>query len=268
VLRAEALVVVAQRRRLLDGVDVVVRPGECVAVVGPNGAGKSTLAKALAGEIVAAHGTVSLDGRPLREWEPRELARRRAVMPQDTAVSFAFTAREIVLLGRYPHCGGRPGRIDHAIACDALDLADARAFADQPVTTLSGGERARVQLARAIAQVLGPCAAPRYLLLDEPVASLDLKHQHAALRVTRELARERGVGVLAIVHDLNLALRYADRVVLLHEGRVVADDAPARALIPFNVERCFDVAIDLAGPSGSTPSLIVVRERGDERAAT
>jgi iron complex transport system ATP-binding protein len=248
-LAATDLRVTLGGRAVLDGVSLAVRPGEVLAVLGPNGAGKSTLLRAFSGLLRPQTGAVSLDGRALRDWTPRELARRRAVLPQEAQLAFPFRVHEVVMLGRTPHAGAcRPS--DHLRAIDAaMRAADIAVLADRPYPTLSGGERQRVQLARALAQIWRPDgpyapASPgaRYLLLDEPTNNLDLRHQDEVLATARRLAAD-GVGVLAILHDINLAAAFADRICLLKQGRIVAE-GPAMAIIAeAPLAETFDVSV-------------------------
>jgi iron complex transport system ATP-binding protein len=246
------------RKALVAEVSLALRPGELVAVIGPNGAGKSTLLRLLAGELRPDAGRVTLDGQPLAAWNRRALARRRAVLPQSSTLSFAFTAGEVALLGRAPHCGGLDGPLDRAIARRALELAGIGDLAARRYPSLSGGERQRVHLARVLAQLMTAPGeyAGGYLLLDEPVTSLDPSHQHAALALTRDFAA-RGGGALAILHDVNLAARYADRVVVLAAGRVAAEGAPAEALTPDVLAGVFEMPFRrVADPEGGPPILL------------
>ncbi|SOD26853.1 iron complex transport system ATP-binding protein [Variovorax sp. YR752] len=202
-------------KTLLADASVYLAPGRVTAILGPNGAGKSTLLSVLAGQRAPTRGRVMLDGRPLEDHGMPALALRRALMPQESAVAFDFTAQEIVALGRYPHRRS-PGRDEDAIVEEAMGLTDVSALAPRVLNTLSGGEKARAHMARALAQLWHPRpdGATRWLLLDEPTAALDLAHQHSAMRLLRAWAA-RGVGVVAVLHDLNLARRYADEVVVL-----------------------------------------------------
>ena len=194
-------------------------PGRVAAILGPNGAGKSTLLGLLAGLVEPAHGQVLLQDKAVTAHPPEHIARWRAVMPQDTAVAFDFTVREVVDMGRYPH--RRQPSSNEALVVDAAMQATGVAhLAGRSVTTLSGGERARTHLARALAQIWEPLpdVPHRWLLLDEPTAALDLAHQHQTLRLLRHWAMQHGVGVVVVLHDLNLALRYAHDAVLLAQG--------------------------------------------------
>jgi iron complex transport system ATP-binding protein len=255
-------------RKLVDNVSVGVRPGTVHALLGPNGAGKSTLLRLLAGELVPARGNVALDGRPLADWTPRQRAQLRAVLPQAHALAFGFTAAEVVALGRLP-CARHGAEAEAKLIHDALALAGVAGLAGRSYPTLSGGERARVQLARVLAQVWEPplpplAGCPRFMLLDEPTASLDLAHQHECLRALRAVAG-RGIGVLAIVHDPNLALRYADEVTLLREGRVLASGPPALAMDAPALERLYGVTVALL-PTGAGPPVVVVDPEPGKRA--
>lgn len=202
---------------LLATVSATLRAGRVTAIVGPNGAGKSTLLSLLSGERAPLLGQVLLQGRALADRRAAELARIRAVMPQDGGVAFDFTVREVVEMGRYPHRHA-PSRREAAIVDEAMEATGVAHLARRGIQTLSGGERARAHLARALAQVWEPGAAPRWLLLDEPTAALDLAHQHQSLRLLRAWAEEQGVGVVVVLHDLNLALRYAHDALLLARG--------------------------------------------------
>ena len=206
---------------VLEDVTFTVAPGEVLGLVGPNGAGKSTLLNVLTRVLEPSSGTVTLDGRELRRYSRLELAKRLAVVPQADDVPEAFTALELVLMGRTPHLGflARETRHDHAVVERAMRQADVWRFKDRVASTLSGGERQRVLLALALAQ------EPSYLLLDEPTNHLDLRYQTEILALSKRVARD-GLGVLAVLHDLNLAARACDRVLVLNAGRVVAVGKP------------------------------------------
>ena len=204
-------------RALVTDATLGVQPGQVVAVVGPNGAGKTTLLRMLGGELKPSAGEVQMHGRSLTLWTPRERARARAILPQHSALSFPFTVRDVVRLGRMPFDGRGERAVDAA-----LDRTEMRHLEARLYTTLSGGERQLVHLARVLAQLAGDEGGPagRFLLLDEPVANLDPAHQHRVMAIAREEAA-RGAGVLAVLHDLNLAAQYAHLLVVIHGGRVV-----------------------------------------------
>jgi iron complex transport system ATP-binding protein len=215
-------------RLALDGASVTVAPGELVALCGPNGAGKSSLLAVLAGDLRPETSEARIDGEPVAALSPRALALRRAVLEQAPTLAAPFTVAELVALGAEL----APLAADAAaLTRAAMAAAGVAAFADRPATALSGGEQARCHLARALAQLAAGRAAGhgRWLLLDEPTASLDLAHQIAVLRAVRAEV-DRGAGVLAVLHDLNLAAAFADRVALMAAGRVVADGPPAQVL--------------------------------------
>jgi iron complex transport system ATP-binding protein len=221
-----AYVVAVQRgeRTILRDVSLSIEPGEMTAIIGANGAGKSTLLSVLAGELEPASGHVSLMGRPLSRWHRVELARRRACVHPVRAIEFPFLVEELVALGRHPH--PRVPELDRRCVAEAMTLTETDHLAGRNLAQLSTGERQRVELARAIAQ-LGPPRLdhPTWLLLDEPTANLDLAHALLMLERLQQLCR-RGYGVAMVVHDLSLALRFADRVVLLHRQGVLASGPP------------------------------------------
>lgn len=219
-------------RTLLHALSGQLVAGQVTAIVGPNGAGKSTLLSLLCGANLPTNGTVAVDEVPLGQWPHASLARRRAVLAQDNAVAFNQSVQEVVALGRYPHrlC---PSRHEHTIVQQAMAHAGVAGMAQRGIHSLSGGERARVHFARVLAQVWeAPEHGSRWLFLDEPTAALDLRHQTDLLQRARDWATGQGVGVVAVVHDLNLALRYADRALVLQHGHCVADGVPEQVLNP------------------------------------
>ena len=245
---AERLSLFAGGRRLLAEASLDIRPGEVHALLGRNGAGKSSLLRLLAGELVPESGRVLLNGRPLSAWTPRQQARMRAVLPQSESLRFGFTAGQVVALGRYASAG--PIEREREIVREALALAGVAELADRKYPSLSGGERARVQLARVLGQVWeAPAEGPRYLLLDEPTASLDLAYQHACMDGIRRFAAT-GAGVLVVLHDPNLALRYADRVTVLLDGAVIGQGPAREVLARPLLERAYGIALDLFDADG------------------
>ncbi len=218
-LECRALAVSVPGGPHLGTVDAALQPGRLTAILGPNGAGKSTLLALLSGQRKAQSGQVWLGGRALASYSAAELARVRAVMPQENTVAFDFSVQEVVEWGRFAHRSA-PSANEDAIALLALEATGVAHLAERNINTLSGGERARVHLARALAQLWEPRpdGAARWLLLDEPTAALDLSHQHQAMELLRRWAEKQGVGIVVVLHDLNLALRYAHDVLLLEGG--------------------------------------------------
>ncbi|MBV9775079.1 MAG: ABC transporter ATP-binding protein [Gemmatimonadetes bacterium] len=221
-------------RPALDRVTLSVPEGACTAVLGPNGSGKSTLLRALLGTLAPAAGTVRFGGLTLAEWPRAALAREVGVVPQGEEAVFPMSVRELVGMGRYPHLGPwrREGEADRRAVREAMRRADVDGLADRPVGTLSGGERQRARVARALAQ------EPRALALDEPTAALDVAHEMAIFELLRDLGRA-GTTVLLVTHNLNLAARYADRLVVLDEGRVAAEGTPSEVLTAELVQRVY-----------------------------
>lgn len=254
VLAARDVAVELGGRAVVDGVDLEVRAGEVVALIGPNGSGKSTLLAALAGDLPLARGSVALDGAPLESWTPAERAMRRAVLPQHPVVTFPFTVGQVVRMGRAPWTGTPRAADDDRAIDDALAATDVAGFRRRPYTTLSGGEQARVMIARVLAQ------ATPLLVLDEPTAALDLHHHETVLTIVRERAA-MGQCVLVVLHDLGSAAACADRVALLAAGRIAACGPPDEVLTPERLSTVYGHAVEvLRHPA--TGELIVLPRRG------
>ncbi|MCY9782328.1 heme ABC transporter ATP-binding protein [Nocardiopsis sp. EMB25] len=259
VVRAEGLTVRRGGRTLLDGVDLTVRAGELVALVGPNGAGKSTLLGVLSGDVgprdtgAADSGSVHLFDRPLADWTPPELALRRAVLPQDSSVSFPFSVAELVAMGRAPWAGLCDADTDAAQTSAAMARTGIPHLAERRFPSLSGGERARVMLARVLAQ------GTQLLMLDEPTAALDIRHQELVLSVARELA-EDGRTVIVVLHDLGLAAAYAHRVAVLSRGRIAARGTPADVFTASLLSDVYQHQVDVL-PHPRTGAPLVVPRR-------
>ncbi len=245
VLRAEGLAYRAGPCQLLEGVSFSLEAGQLLSVLGPNGAGKTTLLRLLSGELRPTAGRVEFLGQPLEGYGALELALLRAVLTQRRELNFPFTAYEVAFMGRLPHLERRPEQPqDHWATEQALERTDAWGFASRRYTTLSGGEQGRVDLARVLAQT------PRLLLLDEPTNHLDPRHQVEVLWLCRRLARE-GLGVVAVLHDLNLASLFSDRILLLHQGCQVALGSPAEVIRPELLEGVYGLPFTLTQhPSG------------------
>jgi iron complex transport system ATP-binding protein len=246
ILRATDLSFAYSRRkrssgRVIDGVSLQVDRGTVVGLLGPNGSGKTTLLRLLSGVMPPESGSVTIDGRPIRELTRRELARRIAVVPQETHTTFDFSVIDMVLMGRYPHLGSfeLEGAADQAIAREALAATGTASLEARPFATLSGGEKQRVVIASALAQ------ASDMLLLDEPTASLDLGYQIDIAALLRRLNTERGTTLIVSTHDLNLAAALCEQIVLLKSGRVIAHGSTDATLTTENIRVLYDVDADV-----------------------
>ncbi len=236
---------------VLTEVSFTVNDGEVVAVLGPNGAGKSTLVKCIAGILRPAARTVYVGGREVTKLHPLERARLIGYVPQASPDGFPFNVFETVLLGRRPYMGWSPDKEDLNVVAETLRLLDVAKFAGRRVAELSGGERQRVLLAQALAR------RPNLLLLDEPTANLDLHGQLAALGLVGEVVRKRGIAAVVVLHDVNLAARFSDQIVLLHQGRVFAIGKPEAALTPEAVREVYGVEA-VAGEALGIPYLVPI----------
>lgn len=257
-LSCEGLSVSIGARAVLSDITLSLQAGKVTVIVGPNGAGKSTLLSCLAGLRAPTAGAVSLDGAPHARTPPRDRARRLAFLPQTPEVAWPIECRSLVELGRTPFIGAKGmTAADHAAVDRAMDAAGVTAFGHRLVDSLSGGERARVLIARALA------GEPDWLLADEPLTGLDPAHQLDAARLFRSLA-DAGDGVVATLHDLSLALRLADRVIVLAGGAVLSDGAPSTALTPEILTQAYGVEARLThGPAG--PLIDIIGRTGDEQ---
>ncbi|QEO14793.1 heme ABC transporter ATP-binding protein [Agromyces intestinalis] len=253
VLTATGLGVSIDGATLLHDVDFAAHAGELHALIGPNGAGKSTLLGVLAGDRRATTGSATLHTRSLHDWPLRDLARARAVLTQQHDVFFPFTVAQVVEMGRRPWARSPEASDDDAAIADAMRQTDVTHLADRRVPSLSGGERARAALARVLAQ-----RAP-VLLLDEPTAALDLKHQEDVLRLARARSRA-GDTVVVVLHDLNIAAAYADRLTLLAGGRVAATGTPAEVLTAERIEQVYGQPVDVVPhPRTGAPLVLPLR---------
>lgn len=250
--------------KLLDGVSLAIQPGQVAAIVGPNGAGKSTLLKVFSNDLKADEGEVLLNGQPLVRWSALEQAQQRAILPQSSQLTFPFKVQDVVMMGRSPFRSQR-ARHHTAIVERAMVLAEVQHLAQRTFTHLSGGERQRVQLARVLAQIWpegNQTAAPgsdqpRYLLLDEPTSALDLPHQHHVLQLARRLVTEHNMGVLVVLHDLNLAAMYADQIAVLQGGRLVCAGEAQSVLTETHIRAVFGIEVDVTHHPGLDCPLII-----------
>lgn len=230
-------------------------PGELNLIIGPNGAGKSTVIKILARLLRPQTGTIEYEGADISHASESDLAKRRAVLSQAIEIAFPLTVREVVMMGRYPHFGGRPGQVDETIVDELMEVFEVTEFGERNYQTLSGGERQRVNFARVLAQLWragsvsnqehnsassmpAPC---RYLFLDEPLTFLDIRHQIEFMKKVRDFARAFDVVTVGVVHDLNLAARFSDRIVMLNAGRVAAIGTPAEVLTTDSIVEVFGI---------------------------
>lgn len=239
-------------RIVLDAIDLQLQSGSITAVLGPNGAGKSTLLSCVAGLLVPERGSIELDGAPLLSLPAMQRARRIAVLPQTPEIAWAVDVQTLVSLGRIPYQGVASDAEDRAAVVRAMDKTQVAQWADRAVTTLSGGERARVLLARVLA------GESDWILADEPFTGLDPSHQFEAADLLRSVAKQ-GSGVVLTIHDLTLAARIADRVVILDGGRIVADGSPQAALTPEILRKVYNIDAQwLVDANGATPPIIAI----------
>lgn len=238
--------------------DVALRAeaGKLVCVLGPNGSGKTTLLRCLLGQLRPKTGTIRLNGRDLAGYSPKALARHLAYVPQMATSAFGFTVMDLVLMGRFAHTGllGLAGRRDRAVARQAMIMTKTTDFASRTLDELSGGEAQRVMIARALAQ------QPAVMLLDEPTSQLDIRNQLLIYTMMRRLAHEWPMAVVCVSHDVNLAARFADRLVLMRNGRVAVAGSGKQVIREDVLERVYDVAVDLIS-TGDQSDAPIVRAR-------
>jgi len=233
------------QKALISDISLAFEPGKLHLIIGPNGAGKSTLIKILARLLRPQSGNVSYEGVDAKDASEVDLAKRRAVLSQAVEIAFPLSVREVVMMGRYPHFGGRPGPADEQIVDELMQFFDVTEFKDRDYQTLSGGERQRVNFARVLAQLWRLTPSPlndtrcRFLFLDEPLTFLDIRHQIDFMKKVRNFTDASDVVTVGVVHDLNLAARFAGQVVLLNEGRVVAKGSASEVLTQDNIRKVF-----------------------------
>jgi iron complex transport system ATP-binding protein len=240
---------------VLRGVSLELGAGELVGLIGPNGSGKTTLLRVLSGLLVPSRGKVYLDGQDMRALHRRQIAQHVAVVPQELVMPFAFSAYEMVMMGRTPHV--RPilgaGPRDRQVVAEKMELTATSVLAERPFSELSGGEKQRVIIAMALAQ------EPQILLLDEPTVHLDINHQVEILELIKRLNRQKSLTVLATMHDLNLAALYFDRLILLDRGQVVASGSPAEVLREESIRQVFRAEVQVQEhPTHHTPQIVVL----------
>ncbi|MDD4334184.1 MAG: heme ABC transporter ATP-binding protein [Desulfotomaculaceae bacterium] len=241
--------------KVLNGLTFSVGSGSFTGIIGPNGSGKSTLLKSLSRVLKPVKGTVLLDGRALYRMDPQEVAQKMAVVPQETAVNFSFTVKDIVIMGRSPHLGRfqSEGEKDFATARQAMALTDTLHLADRLITAVSGGERQRVIIAKALTQ------EPEIILLDEPTSHLDINHQIEILSLLQRLNRENNLTIISVFHDLNLAAQYCDSLILMNKGTVFTVGEPAEVLTAGNIKEVYGaVVLVRKHPVTGRPSIILM----------
>lgn len=228
-------------RVLLQPLTLDLSAGKSIALIGHNGSGKSTLLKLIGRQQSPSGGIINFEGKPLQSWGSRDFARRLAYLPQRTPMAAGMLVKELVALGRYPWHGvlGRFGETDKAKVEEAIELTGIAPFADRMVDSLSGGERQRVWLAMLVAQD-ATC-----LLLDEPISALDIGHQLEVLSLTHDLCREKGITIITVLHDINMAARFCDEIIALHSGRLIARGTPEDLMTTDELRRIYDVHMDV-----------------------
>lgn len=242
---------------ILHDVNVSLEPGTFTAIVGPNGAGKSSLLKAMAFEQTGFHGEVVINGKEVRSYKPKELSWVRAVLPQSTSLQFAFTVEQVVMLGRHAHSSTKAE--NQTIINEVIRLTDVAHLKDRNYLHLSGGEKQRVQFARVLAQVWEETVYPRYILLDEPTSSLDIAQQQNIFGLAK-LVCERNIGVMAIIHDLNQAVQFADNIHFMRDGKVVAAGESQKVFTKLNIEETFCCRVNIYhDPCNNCPYIIPER---------
>ncbi len=234
-LEAKNLSLTLGSQQIIRDISLAIHQHEIIAIIGPNGAGKSSLLKLLTGFVKPTRGHCLLENRPLSQWTNQELAKKRAVMKQQSDLSFPFSVEDVVTMGRAPY-----GQLHRQQAVESvLSLTDSLHLRDRDYRQLSGGEQQRVQLSRVLAQLWHPTPQPACLFLDEPTSALDLYHQQHSLRLLHQLSREKPLGICCVLHDLNLTSLYADRVFLIHQGELVASGTPKEVLTEANLTQWY-----------------------------
>lgn len=261
-LSTENLELKIRDKTLLTNISIAIKPGEVLAVLGPNGAGKSTLLKLLSAELKPSRGKIYLNGKTLSNWKSAEQARLRAILPQSSRLNFPFEAEEVVWMGRTPYRHSHSRAQNTQAVQAAMQMAHVEHLAKRIFTSLSGGEQQRVHLARVLAQLWqADRQQPRYLLLDEPTSALDLAHQHHVLGLAQHLAQEWNLGVLAVLHDLNLAALYADQIAILKDGQLQTYGEPQITLSPIPIQQTFEVEVDVMPYPLQTHRPLVIAQR-------
>jgi iron complex transport system ATP-binding protein len=241
-LRLENITVKAGAKKLLDDVSAVFYAGKMNLIIGPNGSGKSTLIKAASKQLTFDKGHVIYDQQQITDFSYQHLATFRAVLSQQTEVAFPLNVWEVVMMGRYPHFATQPGLRDEQATEEAMRYFDVWPMADRNYLTLSGGEKQRVNFARVLAQIwFSAPGLTRYLLLDEPLTFLDVNFQYQFMHLLQSLLQKNDIVIIGVVHDLNLAARFGDAILLLNDGKILAHGAPEEVLTAVNIEKAFQI---------------------------
>ena len=233
------------KKQILNDISAEFNPGEFNMILGPNGSGKSTFLKIFSGEINDYAGTVLYSGKNISSQKKETLAKYRAVMSQQPELSFPLMVDEVVMMGRYPHFNFNPGKKDFSICDEVIERMNLHSFKERNYLTLSGGEKQRVQFARVLAQIWEkPAEGSRYLFLDEPLTNLDINYQQEFLQIAREFTKADTI-LKAVIHDINLAIQYADKLFFLKEGKLVAHGQPKEILTEVLIKKVFDVKANI-----------------------
>lgn len=245
---------------LIDDISIDVKPGNFSVILGPNGAGKSTLLKVFSNDISPIKGDIRLEGTPIKLYKRDKIAKMRAVLPQSSNVTFNFTGIDIVKMGRIPY--NESDLASASVIDEIMNITKTKEFANRQYNTLSGGERQRVQFARVLAQIwpneidVGKEKATKYLLLDEPTSALDPLYQLEILKIAKWLAKDKGFGVLAVLHDLNHAMSFADEIYLLKDGKLAKSGAPETVLDPATIQNIWGITIEFLKTRNGNPAIV------------
>lgn len=245
----------AGAKEILHSTSVSMQPGTFNVIMGANGAGKSTLLKLLAGSIQPVSGSIQLGDKKITEYSNQQLARKRAVLSQHYSIGFPITVEEVVMMGRYPYFSVKPSASDTAICHKTMEQMQVSGFAQRDYNTLSGGEAQKVQMSRVLAQIDG-ANKENILFLDEPVSHLDIKYQHQLLQTAKDCCQQ-GTTVIAVLHDINLSLYYADRIFFMKQGRIIHDSTNSRSITVDIIKEVFDINVTIIEhPSQARPVII------------
>ena len=240
--QADRITVQLNSQTILENLNAYFDSGELCAVLGPNGAGKTSLLKALTGDLPISSGSIRFADYPLHAWKVKDIAKVRGVLPQNSRLDFPFTVRDVIEMGRFPHQTTR--EYNYQIVKETAELCDCAGLLDRSFLQLSGGEQQRVQIARVLAQIWKPeRGTPGFLFLDEPVSSLDISHQYRIMQMLGDLANQKNIGIVCVIHNLNLAAQSVDRCLILDEGHLVAEGKPTRVFTEETISNVFDIDI-------------------------